>query len=125
MERRKPTWGTSPDDTAPCLRCGAVKDTLELDRLLWCEECRREVRERAAWWGWGEGLVFAALVAAYIVFLVRPTDLVTAGWVGTVVAALWIGGRLGREVTYGIMRYAQTRAPGAATPGTPSGAGDR
>ena len=122
VKRRRPAWGApSPDETAPCQRCGRPKDTLELDRLLWCEECRLDARERAAMWGWGEGFVFAALVAAYILVVVRPTDLVTAGWVGTVVAAVWIGGRLGREVTYGVMRYVQTREPDEAAPGSPSG----
>ncbi len=111
---------SSSDETALCHRCGERKDVVELDRLLWCAECRRKARERAALWGWGEGIVFGAFVAAYILLVIRPTDIVTSGWVATVLAAVWIGGRLGREITYGIIRYARTGAPGADARGTPS-----
>lgn len=125
MSDRKPAWHSlAPDDAAACVRCGEVKDLLELDRLLWCKECRFEAREHAAWWGWGIGLAFAACVALYIFVVIRPTDLVVAGWIGTVVAAVWIGGRLGRELVYGIMRFRQTEAPDGAPGASPPAGGN-
>lgn len=120
MSRERPAWrdGT-PDDTAPCLVCGEVKDLMALDRLLWCEECRFAARERAAWWGWGQGLVLGAAVAAYVFLVIRPTDLVMGGWIATVVAAVWIGARLGREIAYGVMRFTSTRPAGPGAEASP------
>jgi hypothetical protein len=123
MPKETPTWRDRfPDDTATCVRCLEVKDLMELDRLLWCEDCRWHARERAAWWGWAQGLAFGALVAAYVFLVVRPTDLVMGGWIATVVAAVWIGARIGREIAYGVMRFLGTRAVEAAPP-TPSSGG--
>lgn len=99
----------TPGDTAVCARCGDEKDLMELDRLLWCTPCRFRARERAAWWGWTQGLVFGGGVAAYVFLVVRPTDLVLGGWIATVVAAVWVGSRMGREVAYGVIRYLDTR----------------
>lgn len=112
------------DDATACVRCGEVKDLMELDRLLWCDACTLRARERAAWWGWAQGLAFGLCVAAYIFLFVHPGDLVRAGWIATVVAAVWIGGRLGREIAYGIMRYDQTKPQDAASPASPSRVGD-
>lgn len=82
---------------------------MDLDRLLWCTVCRSRARERAAWWGWAQGLAFGILVAAYVFLVIRPTDLVLGGWIATVVAAVWVGSRIGREVAYGVIRFATTR----------------
>ncbi len=76
------------DDATACVRCGEVKDLMELDRLLWCDACTLRVRELAAWWGWAQGLAFGLGVAAYVLLVVRPRDLVTMGWIATVVAAV-------------------------------------
>ena len=111
-------------DATACVRCGEVKDFMELDRLLWCDACTLRARERAAWWGWGQGLAFGLGVAAYILLVVRPSDLVMAGWIATVVAAVWIGGRLGRELAWGIMRYVQTKARDPTAPASPSREGE-
>lgn len=88
----------------PCTRCAERHDPVELDRLLWCERCRLLTRNRAGWWGWLIGLGFAACVALYIWAVIRPTDLVIGGWVGTVVMAAWIGAKIGREIMYGVFR---------------------
>jgi hypothetical protein len=71
-------------------------------------------RNEAGWWGWVIGLVFAGGVAAYVWGVVRPTTLVLGGWVATVVAAAWIGSKVGRELVYGVLR-ARTK-PGSAGP---------
>ena len=104
MAERRAFMRDDPEDLVACVHCGEVYPSMELDRLLWCERCRLIERNRAGWWGWVIGLSFAAAVAAYVWLVVRPTDLVIGGWVGTVVAAAWIGSKLGREVVYGILR---------------------
>jgi hypothetical protein len=89
---------------------------MELDRLLWCERCRRRARDRAGWWGWLAGVILAACVAAYIWLVIRPTDLVIGGWIATVLATAWLCSKLGREVAYGVMRFKNSKAVDAAPP---------
>lgn len=98
------------------MRCLEVRDQMELDRLLWCDRCRRLARERAAWWGWAGGLAFGAGVALYVWLVIRPTDLVFYGWVATVVAAVWIGSKISRELFYGLMRFRNSHAVEAVPP---------
>ena len=87
---------------------------MDLDRLLWCERCRLNSRNAAGWWGWGIGLVFGAVVAGYIFLIIRPSDFVIGGWIATVVAATWIGSKVGREIAYGVLR-ARRGGDGEAT----------
>jgi hypothetical protein len=87
-----------------------------MDRLLWCEECREAARERAGKWGWGAGIVLATLLALWIRFYIQPSDLVIGGWIATVVAALWVGARVSREIAYGVMRFQNSKAAEAVPP---------
>ncbi len=119
-------WRSRFPERVTCVRCLQEKDILEMDRLLWCEACRNVTRRRAGVWGWGAGAVLAAFLALWIWLVIRPSNLVLGGWIATVVAALWIGGRIGREVAFGIMRYRNTKAveavPPTDSPGAPGGA---
>lgn len=96
-------------DEMPCTVCGEAYDVMDLDRLLWCERCRMNGRNMAGWWGWVIGLVFGAVVAGYIFLGIRPSDFVIGGWIATVVAAMWIGSKVGREIAYGVMRSRRGR----------------
>lgn len=116
MADDQPIWRERYPDEVTCVRCLEVKDVMDVDRLLWCEPCRFRARNRAAWWGWLGGLVFGALVAAYVWGVIRPTDLVLSGWIATVVAAVWIGQKLFREMAYGAMRFRNARATDAVPP---------
>ena len=123
MFERKDTdsaWRSRFPDTATCVRCLEEKDVEELDRLLWCEECRSTARGRAGIWGWSIGALFAALLAVWIWLYIQPSDLVISGWIATVVAALWIGGRVAREIAYGVMRFQNRKATDAFPPTLPS-----
>ena len=117
--RERPTWRDRYPDQVTCVRCLELKDQMLLDRLLWCEACRARARNRAGWWGWLFGLIFGAIVALYIWIFIRPTDLVIGGWVGTVIAATWIGSKIAREISYGVMRFKNARAVEAVPPGVP------
>ena len=98
------------------MRCLGVYDQMYLDRLLWCDRCRIRARNRAAWWGWGGGLVFGGLVALYVWTVIQPTDLVIRGWLGTIAAATWVGSKVAREIIYGGMRFRNARAVEATPP---------
>ncbi len=99
-----------------CVRCLTVLDYTDVDRLMWCEECRAAAKRRAGWWGWLFGLLMGAALAAWIWLVVQPSDLVIGGWIATVVAALWIGGKVAREIAYGTMRFMNRRAVEAVPP---------
>ena len=114
-----PTWRDRYPDEITCVRCLEVKDQMHLDRLLWCDRCRRRARERASWWGWAGGLLFGACVALYVWIAIRPTDLVIGGWFGTVVAAIWLGQKVAREIVFGAMRFRNARAVEAEPPSLP------
>ncbi len=115
-------WRSRFPEVVTCVRCLREKDTLEVDRLMWCKDCRAAARRRAAWWGWGVGGVAAAGLALWIWLVVRPSALVRGGWIATVVAAFWLVGRLARELAYGLMRYRNRKAVEAVPPG-PTGMG--
>lgn len=91
-----------------------------MDRLLWCEECQAAARRRSGRWGWGVGVIMAVVLAVWIWLYIQPSDLVIGGWIGTVVAALWIGSRVGREIAYGVMRFNNRKAVEAVPPGSRS-----
>lgn len=97
-------------DQVACARCHELKDIADLDRLLWCDRCRRLARNQATRWGWLIGLVFAGGIALYIWLGIHGSRALIGGWVATVVAALWLGSKVGREIAYGVIRYRDTKA---------------
>jgi len=109
-------WKSRYPELTTCVRCLEEKDVEEMDRLLWCESCREAARERAGFWGWIVGGVRAVALALYIWLVIQPSDLIIPGWVATVVAALWIGSRVGKEVAYGIIRFNNRKAVEAVPP---------
>jgi hypothetical protein len=113
------TWRDRYPDQVTCIRCLEVKDLMDVDRLLWCDDCRRKARNRAVGWGWIGGLVCGAGMAAYIWGIIRPSDMVLGGWMATVVATIWLGAKVCRELVYGGMRFLNTRAVEAVPPEPP------
>ena len=89
-----------------------------MDRLLWCQECNAAARARAAIWGWIMGFFASVALALWIWLYIQPSDLVIGGWIATVVAALWIGSRVAREVAYGVIRFTNRKAVEAVPPGS-------
>jgi hypothetical protein len=109
-------WQSRFPDLTTCIRCLEEKELDQMDRLLWCQDCRDAARERAGMWGWGFGIVLATALALWIWFVIQPTDVIIGGWIGTVAAALWIGARVGREVAYGVLRFNNRKAVEAVPP---------
>ena len=121
MTRERVSWRDRYPEEVTCVRCLEVYDQMHLDRMLWCDSCRRRARERAGWYGWVGGLAFGATCAAYVWWVIRPTDLVVGGWVATLLAAVWIGQKVAREMVYGAMRFRNARAVEAVPPATGDG----
>jgi len=117
-EERRVTWRDRyPEGDVTCVRCLQVHDVMELDRLLWCDECQERARERAGEWGWLLGFAFAAVMGLYVWFTIRPSaDLIPLAWVATFIAAVWIGARVSEEFVYGAMRFRNARAVEARPP---------
>ena len=119
MAKDRVSWRDIYPEEVTCIRCLELKDLMVLDRLLWCDECRFRARERAAWWGWLVGLVFAAGVGIYVWAVIHPTDLIIGAWMATLAAAVWIGSKVGREISYGVMRFKNSSAVDAFPPEAP------
>ncbi len=116
-DRRRPTWRDRyPEESLTCVRCLQVRPKAELDRLLWCETCRAAARARATRRGWVAGVGVALLLALWIWLVVQPSRLVIGGWIACVVASLWVGAKIGREVAYGVERFKNRRAVEAVPP---------
>jgi hypothetical protein len=115
-KERRASWRDRYPDEITCVRCLEIRDQMELDRLLWCARCRARARNRASWLGWVGGLLFGGGVALYVWIVIRPSDLVIGGWVATIVAAIWIGSKVAREIAYGIMRFKNAHAVEAMPP---------
>ncbi len=116
MAEREVSWRDRFGEEVTCVRCLEVRDTAQVDRLLWCRDCRERARARAGWIGWLAGVGAALLLAAWIWLVVHPSNLVVGGWIATVVAMAWIGSKVARELTYGVMRFKNRRAAEAAPP---------
>ena len=63
-------------------------------------------------------LAFGACIAAFIWIGIQPSDLIVGAWAGTVVAAIWLGSKVSRELAYGVMRFRNTHAADAVPPDT-------
>ena len=116
MAEQRVSWRDRYGEEVTCVRCLQVRDTAEVDRLMWCETCRERARERAARRGWLAGAATATGLALWIWLVVRPSDLVVGGWIATVVAAAWLGAKVAREILYGADRFLNRRAVEASPP---------
>ena len=103
-------------DEVMCARCLEIKPRRDLDRLLWCDPCCDTARRRAASTGWVIGTGVAVVVSLWIWLVIRPSDLVIGGWIGSVLAAFYVSARMAREILYGATRFANRPAPEAVPP---------
>ncbi len=87
-----------------CVRCGSERLAGELDRHLWCDLCVAAAMATARRVGWWAGALLAVLFALWIYFVERPSTMLLGGWLGAVAATLWLGSRVGAELSYGVQR---------------------
>jgi hypothetical protein len=103
-----------------CLLCRETKPRQDLDRLLWCDACVADAKARALSRSWCVGSAIAVVLALWIWLYVQPSDMLIGGWIGTVVAALYVSARVAREVLYGVARFRGEAAHLEATPTDPA-----
>ena len=117
-------WRDRFPEEVTCVRCLEVRPIEDLDRLLWCEECIRSARRRAARRGWMAGAGLAGFLALYIWLVIQPDlSLIPSAWIATLVVAFYLGGRVARELLFGVDRVMNRRAVEAEPPRFGSGAG--
>jgi hypothetical protein len=105
------------DDTLRCRRCLEERTVDELDRSLWCDDCRLAARRRAAWIGRAAGFAAAVLLSFWIAIDVQPAPEFRILWALVVIVAFYLLSRLGPELAFGVMRVrnvAGVRANGTA-----------
>ena len=95
----------SGDDGLSCGRCRRPFSAPALDRLLWCDECVATARATAGRAGWLAGTALAAAFALWVALVEQPPRIVIGGWVGAILATWWLGGRIGRELCFGLLRF--------------------
>jgi hypothetical protein len=103
-------------DGVPCVRCQVMIERVDLDRILWCEDCVEFARRKALGLGRWVGGMVAALLAAYIWWVIDPSPQWMGVWVGLILASFYLAGRLAREVLYGIERIRGSKAAGGPPP---------
>lgn len=119
-----PTWRDRFPEEVTCIRCLEVKPAYDLDRLLWCDECKALGQARAGRMSWGVGVAIALAAAAWVWITVRPSaDLIPGAWLGTFLATVWVASRVSKEVIYGAMRFRNGRAVEATPPSFPDPSG--
>ena len=95
---------TGHDDTARCRRCRRPTPGDDLDRILWCEDCVRAERKRAARWGRGLAFAAATLLGLWIAVTIRPSGEFRYLYALVIVVAFVLGSRLGTELVFGVVR---------------------
>ena len=103
----KPAGGApaADEDGLSCGRCGRSSPAPELDRMLWCGSCTAAAQAAASKAGRLAGTGLAGALALWIVVVQQPTEIVLGGWAGAVLATGWLGGRIGRELCFGVLRF--------------------
>jgi hypothetical protein len=129
VKRRETDWSHRLPEEVVCVRCLRPTPAADLDRLLWCPECVEAARSRATRIGWTSGGVLAILLALYIWFGIQPDPgHIPQLWAATLAVAFYLGGRIARELSFGIMRLRNQQAveatPSGVTPGSSPPAGE-
>ncbi len=108
MAQHRSRWRDRLGDEVVCVVCGDVRDSTDVDRMLWCEDCRAVARARAGRVGLYAGGVTAGALALWILLAVQPSRMIAGAWIASVVAAGWLGAKMGREIAYGVYRARDT-----------------
>lgn len=105
---------------ASCALCLETTPREDLDRLLWCDTCVADAKAKAGVQSWYVAVVVAVVLTLWIWLDVQPTLLI-GGWVGAVLAALYMSSRVARELLYAVARMRGRVAQLRAAPEEPAG----
>lgn len=92
------------ESTYPCRNCGREFPGTQLDRRMWCPDCRREVIRRATWVARVLGLLAALGLGAWIVSLVGTSPRFLMAYLIMIVAAYFFIYKLSQRVAFEIIR---------------------
>jgi DNA-directed RNA polymerase subunit RPC12/RpoP len=88
----------------PCRNCGRPYPGGQLDRRMWCPDCRRIVIRRATLVGRIVGLLTALGLAAWIFSMVGPSPRFLMAYLVMIVAAYFFLYKLSQRVAFEIIR---------------------
>lgn len=94
----------SEADEVPCRGCGEPRSRSDLDRFLWCQECARRLERTARR---GQHAVAGLIALPFLVWiLAEGTEgvLPTYAWTLPLLAAYYLGSRIGRVLIRGYLR---------------------
>lgn len=107
----------SPGRPAACRNCGAVRPASRLDRLRWCDRCRREVVRRAGRVARLVALGGTLLLIAWIFVLVGPSTRFLMGWLVLIAGVYFFLYKLTQRVAFEIIRGRGVPPPQEETDG--------
>ena len=87
-----------------CCSCQQLYPASDLDRYLWCPDCRTAVRRRGARWGRLVGIVAGVAIALYVVLIVKPMQL-NLLWALPPLMTYVLTSRIAVAVVQGYYRY--------------------
>ena len=94
-----------------CRSCGELYPASDLDRYLWCRDCRRAIHRRGAFWGRVVGVLTSAGVACYLFLWVHPSPRFLAFYLLMLALTYVLTSRIAVAVVHGYCR-ARGSAPG-------------
>lgn len=92
------------EDVFACRDCGEPRPRAELDRFLWCHDCARALERTARR---GQHAVAGLITLPFVVWiLAEGTEgvLPTYAWTLPLLAAYYLGSRIGRVLIRGYLR---------------------
>ncbi len=98
-------------DETNCRSCHQLYPASDLDRYLWCPNCRATVRRRGARLGRAVGLLAGAGVALYTVLIVQPVRLRLL-WAVPALLTYVLASRIVLSVVHGYYRARGSAGPG-------------
>lgn len=93
-----------PGRELQCRNCGRPRPAEALDRLRWCESCRRVVVRRATLVGRLAGIAAALALIAWIALVIGPSSRFLMGWLVLVAAVYFFVYKLTQRVAFELIR---------------------
>lgn len=104
----------SSDGTATCRNCGQLRPAERLDRVRWCDRCRREVVRRATVAARLVAIAGSLLLIGWILAFVGPSSRFLMGWLVLIAGVYFFVYKLTQRVAFEIIRSRGVPPPDAS-----------
>lgn len=94
----------SSDRPATCRNCGRERPADRLDRLRWCDRCRREVIRRATTVARITAVLGTLLLMVWVLTAIGPTPRFLIGWLVLIAAVYFFLYKLTQRVAFEVIR---------------------